>query len=62
MLTSLNPALNPGDLLLVDTPAHPVTIVPCPNGDILLLPAMWPVRLTPDERRELAADLLAVDS
>jgi hypothetical protein len=27
----------------------------------MLLPAMWPVRLTPEERRKLAADLLAFD-
>jgi hypothetical protein len=27
----------------------------------MLLPALWPVRLTPDERRQLAADLLAFD-
>jgi hypothetical protein len=35
--------------------------VPCPGGDVLLLPAMWPVRLTPVARRELAAQLLAYD-
>lgn len=39
----------------------PVTIVPCSGGDVMLLPALWPVRLTPDERRLLAADLLALD-
>lgn len=35
--------------------------MPCPNGDVLLLPALWPVRLTPPERRALAAELLAYD-
>lgn len=40
---------------------QPVLISPCPNGDVLLLPALWPVRLTPAERRQLAADLLDFD-
>jgi hypothetical protein len=38
-----------------------VDIVRCPNGDVLLLPALWPVRLTPIQRRAFAAALLAVD-
>jgi hypothetical protein len=40
---------------------QPVLISPCPNGDVLLLPALWPVRLTPAERCQLAADLLDLD-
>ncbi|WP_433259291.1 hypothetical protein ACQPYK_49755 (plasmid) [Streptosporangium sp. CA-135522] len=47
--------------MLLDSPPSPVDIVRCPNGDVLLLPAMWPVRLTPEERRAFAADLLAED-
>lgn len=27
----------------------------------MLLPALWPVRLTPEQRRTLAADLLELD-
>lgn len=48
--------------MIPNPPAYPVDIVRCPNGDVLLLPALWPVRLTPDERRQFAADLLAVNS
>ncbi|MFI6296827.1 hypothetical protein ACIBEJ_34920 [Nonomuraea sp. NPDC050790] len=46
---------------MVIAPPHPVTVVPCADGDVLLLPAMWPVRLTPDDRRALAHELLAFD-
>lgn len=46
---------------MLSLPRRPVLISPCPNGDVLLLPALWPVRLTPDERRKLAADLLDFD-
>lgn len=47
--------------MISSPPRQPVIIAPCPNGDVLLLPALWPVRLTPAERRQLAADLLALD-
>lgn len=43
------------------TSPPPVNIVPCAGGDVMLLPAMWPVRLTPEQRRRLASDLLAFD-
>ena len=46
---------------VISSPPRPVTIVPRPDGDVMLLPAMWPVMLTPEERRQLAADLLALD-
>ena len=29
-----------------------------PDGDVLLLPAIWPVRLTPEQQQALAQDLL----
>ncbi|WP_179155008.1 hypothetical protein [Microbispora sp. GKU 823] len=46
---------------MLPSPA-PVTVVPClSSDDVLLLPGHWPVRLTPEERRELAAQLLAYD-
>ena len=32
-----------------------------PNGDLLMLPAVWPVRLTPEQRRQLVERLLAAD-
>ncbi|MBP2704430.1 hypothetical protein JOL79_11455 [Microbispora sp. RL4-1S] len=39
-----------------------MTVVPCQGtDDVLLLPALWPVRLSPAARRELAAALLALD-
>ncbi|MER7212468.1 hypothetical protein ABT340_35895 [Streptosporangium sp. NPDC000239] len=42
--------------------SHPLTIVPIlDEDDVMLLPAMWPVRLTPDERRALARELLDLD-
>lgn len=40
----------------------PVVLLPCPrSGDVLLLPAVWPVRLGPAQRRQLAEQLLAYD-
>lgn len=39
----------------------PVDIVTLTDGDILLLPALWPVRLTPDQRRAFAQILLGLD-
>jgi hypothetical protein len=32
-----------------------------PNGDLLMLPAVWPVRLTLEQRRQLVERLLAAD-
>lgn len=46
---------------MISSPPRIVDIVARPNGDVILLPAMWPVRLTPDDRRALAAQLLAFD-
>lgn len=46
---------------MISSPPFPVTIMSCPNGDVMLLPALWPVRLTPVERRKFAQDLLALD-
>jgi hypothetical protein len=31
------------------------------NGDLLMLPAVWPVRLTPEQQRQLVERLLAAD-
>ncbi|GAA0402870.1 hypothetical protein GCM10009530_63550 [Microbispora corallina] len=48
--------------MLPSPPRSPVDVVPCPRSDdVWLLPAMWPVRLSPAERRELAQLLLAYD-
>lgn len=47
---------------MLSSPAAPVTVVPCiGSDDVMLLPALWPVRLSPEARRELAAQLLAMD-
>lgn len=47
---------------MLSSPTSPVLVVPCPRSDdVLLLPGHWPVRLTPEARRELAAQLLAYD-
>lgn len=48
--------------MLSPPPSLPVTLLPCPrSGDVLLLPAVWPVRLDPAQRRQLALRLLALD-
>lgn len=48
--------------MLSPPPSSPVVVLPCPrSGDVLLLPAVWPVRLGSAERRALAAELLAFD-
>ncbi len=36
----------------------PVDVMPMPNGDVLLLPALWPVRLTRDQQHALGRLLL----
>lgn len=47
---------------MLPSPTSPVLVVPCPRSDdVLLLPGHWPVRLTPEARRQLAAQLLAYD-
>ncbi len=46
---------------VISSPPFPVDVLTCPNGDVMLLPAVWPVRLTPAERRRLAGQLLAFD-
>ncbi|MFI7630242.1 hypothetical protein [Microbispora rosea] len=46
---------------MLPSPA-PVLVVPCHRSDdVMLLPGHWPVRLTPEARRDLAAQLLAYD-
>jgi hypothetical protein len=40
------------------SPPFPVNLVDMSNGDVLMLPAMWPVRLTPEQRRQLVERLL----
>jgi hypothetical protein len=42
---------------VISCPALPVDVLDLPNGDTLLLPAVWPVRLTPEQRQHLAAIL-----
>jgi len=43
---------------MIAAPAHPVTVWRLPDGDVLLLPAIWPVRLNPEQQQALAQDLL----
>ncbi|MET8985863.1 hypothetical protein ABZW49_10480 [Nonomuraea wenchangensis] len=38
-------------------PKYPLDVFHMPNGDVLLLPAVWPVRLTPQQRKELCEQL-----
>ncbi|WP_157253185.1 hypothetical protein [Nonomuraea typhae] len=48
--------------MVVITPPESITIVPCLDSpDVLLLPAVWPVRLDPIGRRRFAHRLLALD-
>lgn len=44
---------------MISSPPLPVDILTLPNGDVLLLPAVWPVRLTPEQQRQLGELLLA---
>lgn len=46
---------NVGTVLL--SPSFPVQLVTLPNGDVLMLPAVWPVRLTPEQQRQLVERL-----
>jgi hypothetical protein len=41
--------------------SFPVDVVALPNGDVLLMPAVWPVRLTA-EQRETLREMLADDT
>lgn len=41
--------------------SFPVDVVALPGGDVLLLPAVWPVRLTA-EQRETLREMLADDT
>ncbi|MFG1941625.1 hypothetical protein [Nonomuraea sp. NPDC048826] len=42
---------------MISSPSFPVEIVGLSNGDVLMLPAVWPVRLTPDQQRQLVTRL-----
>ncbi len=44
--------------MIASPPTLPVTVMRLPGGDVLLLPALWPVRLTPQQRVQLARELL----
>ncbi|MEU9886972.1 hypothetical protein [Sphaerisporangium sp. NPDC051011] len=39
-------------------PKPPVDVLRLNNGDVFLLPALWPVRLTPEQRVQFARVLL----
>ena len=45
-------------LIVISCPPLPVDIVDMPNGDVLILPAVWPVRLTPEQQKALGERLL----
>lgn len=47
---------------MIASPSFPVDVVDMPNGDVMLLPAVWPVRLTPEQRRLLGELLLGPDT
>ncbi|GAA2365803.1 hypothetical protein GCM10010404_20320 [Nonomuraea africana] len=47
---------------MISSPALPLDIVAMPNGDVLVLPAVWPVRLNPEQRRQLGELLLNSDT
>ncbi|MDA0638377.1 hypothetical protein OUY22_33645 [Nonomuraea sp. MCN248] len=42
---------------MIPSPSFPVQLVGLANGDVLMLPAVWPVRLTPNQRRQLVERL-----
>ncbi|GGP10770.1 hypothetical protein GCM10012278_51740 [Nonomuraea glycinis] len=46
---------------MISSPPFPVDLVEMPNGDLMMLPAVWPVRLTPEQQRQLVERLLAAD-
>ncbi|MEU4579419.1 hypothetical protein ACBI99_13910 [Nonomuraea sp. ATR24] len=39
-----------------------MNLVGMSNGDVLMLPAVWPVRLTPEQRRQLVERLLDAET
>ncbi|GAA3471910.1 hypothetical protein [Nonomuraea roseola] len=47
---------------MISSPSLPLDLVALPNGDVLVLPAVWPVRLTPEQRRQLGELLLDSDT
>lgn len=50
------------DGTVISSPSFPVELVGLRNGDVLMLPAVWPVRLTPEQQRQLVERLLATGS
>ncbi len=44
--------------MISSPPKLPVDVMRLPGGDVLLLPALWPVRLTPEQRVQFALALL----
>ncbi|WP_436759347.1 hypothetical protein [Streptosporangium sp. V21-05] len=46
---------------MLDTQPLPVDVLPCPSGDVILIPrGLLAIRLTPTQQRELAARLPAL--
>jgi hypothetical protein len=44
------------------SPSLPCDVLPCPGGDVIIVPrGQLTIRLTPEQRRALAADLLELD-
>ncbi|MEV4838512.1 hypothetical protein AB0K05_28680 [Nonomuraea sp. NPDC049486] len=42
---------------MISSPSFPVEFVGLSNGDVLMLPAVWPVRLTPEQQGQLVERL-----
>ncbi|MFC6678459.1 hypothetical protein ACFQE7_21190 [Nonomuraea ferruginea] len=42
---------------VISSPSFPVEFVGLSNGDVLMLPAVWPVRLTPEQQGQLVERL-----
>ncbi|MFI6594966.1 hypothetical protein ACIBHX_01890 [Nonomuraea sp. NPDC050536] len=47
---------------MISSPPFPVDLIDMPDGDVMLLPAVWPVRLTPEQRVRLGEMLLRSDT
>jgi len=46
---------------MLDTQHLPVDVLPCPSGDVILIPrALLAIRLTPEQQLQLAARLPAL--
>jgi hypothetical protein len=44
------------------SPSLPCDVLPCPGGDVIIVPrGQLTIRLTPDQRRTLATELLEMD-